>query len=725
VSSPREIFVPARGQYENIGDVLLRRQLLDWLRECGPLRVYVGYSPDGYDDGLRLRPEDVRYRSFVQWYMAGLASAARGRASYVFKPGEIQLTLLGMKEHVSMLPLLALVRLRGGVVARVGVGSRNFSRIPRALIMPSIAASDLSLWRDSETAAYLGHGDVMPDLGFGEGSPGSVLEPAGSDSESPRRDALVVSMRSDLGHRPYPSAEWLSAVRTLAGRHNLEVWVATQVHVDDERSRQLAVQLDARLLPWDGTAHHEQEERLRALYRRSALVVSDRLHVLVAALTEGAVPAALLLDSSDKIARHFAAAFIDDVSVASASLGEQGIVDRLEALLGRREELLSQLEFARADLRSAHVRLAAVLGDRRRSRFAAFHVGRHGEAAGGMTQVVNGYLAGTFAEFDARAISSRDGSTGIRALRLAASAAARILRLRNRNRSVVIVHLSERGSFVREGALLLLARARGFATIAHLHGSEFTSFTDAHPRLVGRVLRAADLILTLSDETSAVARRFVPAEAVMLVPNAVASAIPNPKERLIVFGGAVTERKGVDVLVEAWRAIGQRLPGHGWRLVVAGPLVEPSVVPESLPDAEFLGAVRHDELMALLARSSVAVLPSRDEAMPMFLLEAMARSNAIVSTTVGGIPAVLGNGAGSLVPPGDARGLVEALERLMTDAGFREDSARRALAAFERTYSTEAVFPRLEAAWKTALELRSRRVRPPRLRRALARARRA
>ncbi|MGO4691445.1 glycosyltransferase family 4 protein [Glaciibacter sp. 2TAF33] len=342
-------------------------------------------------------------------------------------------------------------------------------------------------------------------------------------------------------------------------------------------------------------------------------------------------------------------------------------------------------------------------------RNVAVHVGRHGEVAGGMTQVVNGYLGWDFDDFDTRAISSRDGSTGIRAAWLAASAAGRILLLRGRENTVVVVHLSERGSFVREGALLLVARARGFATVGHLHGSEFRAFAHAHPRLVGRVLRAATVLISLSEESNSVAERFVPAGDVVMVPNAVAAGAPRLKERLVVFGGAVKRRKGVDVLVSAWRSLTERMPGHGWRLVVAGPIVEPDLAPppDAIPDAEFTGALDHAALMALLDRSSVAVLPSRDEAMPMFILEAMARTNAVVSTAVGGIPAVLGDGAGVLVEPGDVDALTDALQLVISDEVFRGGLASRASASYQATYSTAAVFPRVEAVWKLALERRA------------------
>ena len=360
---PRQIFVPARGQYDNIGDILLRRQLLDWLRSSGPLHVYVGNAPDGYAEGLGLKAEDVQYRSFRRWYATALRSAARGRASYVFKPGEIQLTLLGMKEHLAMLPVLALVRARHGRVARVGVGSRNFAPLPRALMAPSIALSNLSLWRDAATAGYLRRGGIMPDLAFAPlGSRrehGAATASEGKDDVGVPRDILVVSMRSDL---EYPGSAWLAGVRAVAAANGLEIWCVTQVLRDDDKCARLAVDLQGQVLGWNGSAHDEQEQRLRAVYRRAALAVSDRLHVLVGALTEGAVPAALLMDAhSDKIARHFAAAGLYDVSIASPGLSADEITQRLQNLLGRRAAILAGLASAQDELLTVRRRLDQVL----------------------------------------------------------------------------------------------------------------------------------------------------------------------------------------------------------------------------------------------------------------------------------------------------------------------------------------------------------------------------
>jgi len=352
------IFVPGVGQYDNIGDIILRRQLLDWLRPLGTLHVYVGPAPAGYTEGLRLAPEDVVYCSFGAWYRAGLATAARSRTSYVFKPGEIQLSLIGMKEHVGMLPLLSLVRARGGVVARVGVGARNNAAVPRALMAPSIALSNLTAWRDGETAAYLG-GRVMPDLAFGEGE--AVID------ETLTRDTLVVSMRSD---RDEPSAAWIAGVRDFADRRSLRIVAVTQVLRDSARSRDLADRLGGEVLDWDGTDHAGQEERLRELYRRSAVAVSDRLHVLLAAFTEGAVPVAPLVDRSGKIARHFAAGGVTDIAFPTSGMDATTVAERITTVADRRTELFAALPGARADLAAVRGDLERALGGTRRAETA-------------------------------------------------------------------------------------------------------------------------------------------------------------------------------------------------------------------------------------------------------------------------------------------------------------------------------------------------------------------
>ncbi len=358
MTSERDIFAVGRGQYENIGDIILRRPLLNWARDAGRLHVYVGRAPEGYEDGLAVGGEDVVYYSFWKWYASLIRSALRGNASSVYKPGEIQLTLVGMKEHLVMLPAAALVRLRGGSVSRIGVGARNFAPLPRAMMWPSNALSSYTRWRDDRTAEYLGFGPSMPDLGFAEGLSDQELASAASDTH---RDVMVVSLRNDVevAPRPYPDQAWLDGIRSFAEKENLKLWVVTQVSVDDARSRQLARDLDADLLEWSELSDHAgQEARLRALYRRTRVAASDRLHVIIAAFTEGAAPAGLQLDDSDKVSRHFATIGIDDVALNTSGMSPVDLGAALERIAAARPAMLARLLEARQRLQAVRTDFA-------------------------------------------------------------------------------------------------------------------------------------------------------------------------------------------------------------------------------------------------------------------------------------------------------------------------------------------------------------------------------
>ncbi len=341
VNPSTPIFLPLIGQYNNIGDIILRRPLAKWLQGHGKLHVFVGQAPSGFVKGLGLTSDDVYYESFKSWYLSGLSACTQQKAVYLSKPGEIQLTALGMKEHIGVLPLMLWLKLRGGRVARLGAGTRNFSQLYRTIMMPAVALSGLTYWRDRGTHEFIHHGGLMPDFGYYEGSP---VETIRSDA---KRNIMVVSMRGD---KPAPNKVWLESVRQFAKTHGLELWVVTQVHSDAELSAQLAQQLDARLLNWDGRDHHLQEEKLRALYQQTLLTVSDRLHVLIAAFTEGAMPAGLLTAASNKIGRHFNVLEMNDVEHFEPDWTVQEICKYFDKTLQYRDHSLDALEQARETL---------------------------------------------------------------------------------------------------------------------------------------------------------------------------------------------------------------------------------------------------------------------------------------------------------------------------------------------------------------------------------------
>ena len=86
-----------------------------------------------------------------------------------------------------------------------------------------------------------------------------------------------------------------------------------------------------------------------------------------------------------------------------------------------------------------------------------------------------------------------------------ARAAGALVRRDRSGASIAHLHLSERGSFVREGALAAIARRRGLAVVLSLHGRDFAEFARAHSRLVRSVLAQAHAVVPLGPTTADVA----------------------------------------------------------------------------------------------------------------------------------------------------------------------------------------------------------------------------
>jgi glycosyltransferase involved in cell wall biosynthesis len=331
------------------------------------------------------------------------------------------------------------------------------------------------------------------------------------------------------------------------------------------------------------------------------------------------------------------------------------------------------------------------------------HFGPGGDIAGGMASVLRSYAAMRWDRWHPVFVTTYSPDAALWSLGPSLRAAGRLLRRATRP-DVVQVHLSHRGSFVREGAIAALAARLGIPVVLSLHGSDLPVFAPEHPRLCRSVFRQADEILVLGEELAALVRHYTPDAAVTLVANPVdlVDAPPGPAaEPVALFGGEISTRKGVDVLLAAWPDVRRRCPQA--RLVLAGP-AHPSLdlsqsLPDGLPDGvTWLGALPHAEFLTRLEQARLLVLPSRLEAMPIAILEAMARAVPVVATSVGAVPDTVGDG-GTIVEPGDAPPLAEALVGLLADLdqaraagqlGLRRCEDRHAepvlVAALEQTY---------------------------------------
>jgi|HubBroStandDraft_4_1064222.scaffolds.fasta_scaffold12484_2 glycosyltransferase involved in cell wall biosynthesis len=271
---------------------------------------------------------------------------------------------------------------------------------------------------------------------------------------------------------------------------------------------------------------------------------------------------------------------------------------------------------------------------------------------------------------------------------------------------VAHVHLAEDGSFVREGALVVLARSLKKTTVVTVHGGDFVPFSYKHPRLASLVLRCAHLIICLNSGVLDRARQVAPQTRVELLPNPVAVPEDSPgadeTEELVLFAGRIGVRKGVDVLWRAWRLVAESCPRA--RCIMVGPAYDYTVAPT--PRLEVRSSVNADGMKDLLRSARVVALPSYSEGMPMVLLEAMSHGRPFVATPVGGIPE-LADAGGVLVPVGDEVALAECLIEMLSDRALARSIGERGRQFCRATRSVELIDARLNDLYSAASQARS------------------
>jgi glycosyltransferase involved in cell wall biosynthesis len=173
---------------------------------------------------------------------------------------------------------------------------------------------------------------------------------------------------------------------------------------------------------------------------------------------------------------------------------------------------------------------------------------------------------------------------------------------------------------------------------------------------------------------------------------------------VVAMLSVIREGKGHDVAIAAVARRRARVPGR--ELVVGGD-GEGRARLEALTarDAGVTFAGHREDVMEVLDAADVLLHPSRIDAFPGALLEAMAAGVPVVASAVGGIPDIVDHGGtGVLVsPPLTSAVVADALAPLLADAGLRVELARRGRERFERRFSAERWLERTRAVYESVL----------------------
>jgi glycosyltransferase involved in cell wall biosynthesis len=176
---------------------------------------------------------------------------------------------------------------------------------------------------------------------------------------------------------------------------------------------------------------------------------------------------------------------------------------------------------------------------------------------------------------------------------------------------------------------------------------------------------------------------------------------PAPPGEGAVFVGRLSPEKGVDLLLEAWRAQG----GAPLSIVGGGPEeARLRAQAAGIPGVRFLGAQDHARALAAIAAAAFAVVPSRwYEIFPMAALEALACGRALVVPEETALAEIVELGRTGLhFTFADAADLARACAELLRAPAFTRALGAEARATYEELYAPEPALARLEAVYAAA-----------------------
>ena len=269
----------------------------------------------------------------------------------------------------------------------------------------------------------------------------------------------------------------------------------------------------------------------------------------------------------------------------------------------------------------------------------------------------------------------------------------------------------------------LAARSLGVPVVSTIHAMRWQTRDAWRRRVVGL---CADRVIAVSDSARAEYLRlgWAREEQVVTIPNGSdlvtaageGTAVRRelglaPGDLVVAMVSALRPEKGHDVALTAVHALRERFPNLRLLIVGAGDLEgELSAAAQASGGTVVMAGLRRD-VMRVLDAVDVLLHPSRADAYPTTLLEAMAASVPVLASAVGGIPEIISQDeTGVLVSaPPQAIEVAQALSALLADREQRARLARAGRAQYEREFTALPWVTRTRALYDAVLRERERR----------------
>jgi len=165
----------------------------------------------------------------------------------------------------------------------------------------------------------------------------------------------------------------------------------------------------------------------------------------------------------------------------------------------------------------------------------------------------------------------------------------------------------------------------------------------------------------------------------------------------ILFVGALTPSKGIDVLLKAYRRLKTET-----RLVIIG-IKGPRVYYERTKNVTIIENAPDNVVNEAYEKCRFTVVPSIfPDPCPTVALEAMSRRKAIIGSDIGGLRDIIKNGeSGILVRPNDPRALAKSMTYLLENPSLCSEMGEKGYVRLTNLFSAVKVIPEIENLYES------------------------
>ena len=268
------------------------------------------------------------------------------------------------------------------------------------------------------------------------------------------------------------------------------------------------------------------------------------------------------------------------------------------------------------------------------------------------------------------------------------------------DRNIKIVHIQGAAfaSFERNTFFVRVGKFFGKKIIMHMHCADFDGYfqPSRHKRRILETINSCDKYFVLSDSWKeyfigiGVNSNIIVVLNNTVAPPTIRTVNRNNTKIKLLYLGVIGERKGVYDLLEAIWSGGEEITKN-IQLRIGGNKEEDILQKMS------------DEDRQTANMADIFILPSYNEGLPIAILEAMSYGCPIISTTVGGIPAVVKHGVnGYLINPGNITEIQNAILSFIHNRDKIEKYGRQSLKLIN-VFLPETVFRTLCNLYKQLL----------------------